>query len=117
LGNKVGNLRGHNSSDIAYCKICNKKVGLKAPFNIHGPLGLIFFPTDEANIIADCLENQFRAQDLCDCDHRRNVEAEVETLLATGYEDIPVNYRPCDVSKYMKSLKSEKACGFDGISN
>jgi hypothetical protein len=58
--------------------------GPKAPPAIHGPLGSIFYPIDKANIIADCLENQFRAHDLCDCDHRRHVEAQVETLLGTA---------------------------------
>jgi hypothetical protein len=54
---------------------------------------------DKANIITYCLENQFRAHDFCDCDHRRHVEAQVEALLATVDEDIPVNFRPCDFSK------------------
>jgi hypothetical protein len=35
---------------------------------IHGPFGPVFYPIDKANIIADCLENRFRVQDLCDCD-------------------------------------------------
>jgi hypothetical protein len=46
------------------------------------------------------------------------VEAEVEALLATvDDEDIPVNFRPCDVSKEVESLKLGKACGFDSIPN
>jgi hypothetical protein len=43
-----------------------KSGGPKTPSEIHGPLGPIFYPIDKANIIADCLENQFRARDLCD---------------------------------------------------
>jgi hypothetical protein len=43
-------------------------------------------------MITDCLENQFRAHDMFDCDHRRHVEAEVEALLATVDEDIPVHF-------------------------
>jgi hypothetical protein len=54
---------------------------------------------------------------LCDCDHRRHVEAQVENLLATVDEYIPVNFRPCDVSKEMQSLKLGKARGFYGIPN
>jgi hypothetical protein len=46
------------------------------------PLGPIFYPIDKANLIADCLEIQFRTHDLCNCDHRRCVEAKVEALLA-----------------------------------
>jgi hypothetical protein len=51
--------------------------GPRASSAIHGLLDFIFYPLDEVNIIADCLENQFRAHDLCDCDHRRHVEAQV----------------------------------------
>jgi hypothetical protein len=52
----------------------------------------IFYPIDKANIIADCLDDQFRAHDLHDCDNRRHVEADVEALLATVDEDTPVNF-------------------------
>jgi hypothetical protein len=60
-------------------------------------------PIDKANII----ENQFRAHDLCDCDPRRHVEALVEALLATVDEDIPLNFRLCDVSTETQSLKQQ----------
>jgi hypothetical protein len=33
----------------------------KAPSEIHGPLGPIFYPIDKDNIITHCLEDQFRA--------------------------------------------------------
>jgi hypothetical protein len=45
------------------------------------------------------------------------VEAQVEGLLATVDEDIPVKFRPCDVLKEMQSLIIGEACGFDGIQN
>jgi hypothetical protein len=45
------------------------------------------------------------------------VEAQVEALLATVDEDIPFNFRPCDVSKEIQSMKLGKVCGFDGIPN
>jgi hypothetical protein len=51
-------------------KPLTKMDGPKAPSAIHGSLGLIFYPIDKANIIADCLENQFRGHVLCNCDHR-----------------------------------------------
>jgi hypothetical protein len=47
----------------------SKRGGKKAPSANHGTLGPIFYLIDKANIIADCLENQFRAHDLCDGDH------------------------------------------------
>jgi hypothetical protein len=65
--------------------------GTKAPSAIHGPLGHMFCPISKTNIIADCLEKQFRVHVLCDCDHRRHVKAQVEALLAIVDEDIPVN--------------------------
>jgi hypothetical protein len=77
----------------------------------------MFHPIDKANIIANTLQNQFRAHGLCDCDHRRQVKAQVETLPATVGEDFPVNFRPCEVSKETQSLKLGKACSFDGIPN
>jgi hypothetical protein len=57
-------------------KSLTKRNGPKAPSAIYGPLGPILYPIDKANIIADCLETQFRAHDLCDCGHRRHVEAQ-----------------------------------------
>jgi hypothetical protein len=71
-------------------KALSKRGGPKAPSAIHGPLGPIFFLIGNANIIADCLENQFRSHELCDCGRRRHMEVEVEALLATVDEDIPV---------------------------
>jgi hypothetical protein len=47
-------------------KSLTRRGGPKTPSAIHGPLGLIFYPIDKANIVACCLENQFRAHDLCD---------------------------------------------------
>jgi hypothetical protein len=45
------------------------------------------------------------------------VETQVEALLATVDENVPVNFQPCDVSKEIKSLKSGKTCGFGGVPN
>jgi hypothetical protein len=61
-----------------FAKSLSKRGGPKAPSAIHGPLGSIFYPINKANIITDCLENQFRVPDLCDCGHRWHVEAQVE---------------------------------------
>lgn len=81
-------------------KSCTKaRDGAKASFAIYSPLDPIFYALNKANIIADCLENQFTGLDLGDCDHRRHGEAQVEDLLATVDEDIPVNFRLCDISK------------------
>jgi hypothetical protein len=98
-------------------KSLTKRGEVKVPSAFHGPLGPISYPIDKANVIADCLENQFKAHDFCDGDNRRHLEAQAEALLATFDEDDPVNFRPCDVSKEIQSLKLGKACGFDGIPN
>jgi hypothetical protein len=68
-GNNVSKVRSHISSNVAYCEFVRKRDGPKAPSGIHAPLGLIFYPIDKANLTADCLENQFRAHDMCNCDH------------------------------------------------
>jgi hypothetical protein len=75
-------------------KSLTKRGGPKAPSAIHGPLGLLFYPIDKANTTADCLENHFTAHNLCDCDHRQQVEAIVQALLATIDEGTPVKFRP-----------------------
>jgi hypothetical protein len=94
-----------------------KKDGPKAPSAVHGPLGPIFYPLHKVNIIADCLEIQFIAHDLCASDHGRQVEAKIKALLATYDEESPVTFRLCGFSKEIKSLKLGKDCGFDGIQN
>jgi hypothetical protein len=83
-------------------KSLTKRGGPKAPFALHGPSGSISYPIDKANIIADCLKKQFRAHGLCDCGHRRYVEAQVEALLATVDEDTPVNSDPVTSQKKYK---------------
>jgi hypothetical protein len=74
-----------------------KRGGLTAPFRIHDPLGPIFYPIDKANINSDYLENLFAPHDLCDYDHKRQVEARIHTLLATIDEVTPLKMWPCDV--------------------
>jgi hypothetical protein len=46
-----------------------KRDETKAPFAIHGPLGITYHLKKKANVIADCLENHFRYHDLCDKNH------------------------------------------------
>jgi hypothetical protein len=38
--------------------------GPKTPTAVHGPLEIIYNPDEEANLIADYLENQFTPHDL-----------------------------------------------------
>jgi hypothetical protein len=55
----------------------------RAPTVIRGASGLKFHPSDKANAIADTWEIQFTPHDLCDENHERRVEADVQTLLNT----------------------------------
>jgi hypothetical protein len=66
---------------------------------IHGLLGPIFHPNDKANMIANCLQNQFRSHELCDYDHRQYVEAKVEALLATVMETTKLSSDPATSQK------------------
>jgi hypothetical protein len=50
-----------------------KKDGPKAPTALHGPLGITYQTNEKANVIADCLENQFTSHDLCDENQERQV--------------------------------------------
>jgi hypothetical protein len=87
---------------------------------IHGPLGPVFYPNEKANVIANYLQNLFTPHKVCDTDHDRRVEARFQALLTTVEDPLPpapVKFRPCDVSKEIRSLKLGKACGIDGIPN
>jgi hypothetical protein len=77
----------------------------RAPTAIHGASGLKFLPSEKANAIADCLEIQFTPHELCDENHERQVEAEVEALLETVDKNSPQSIRPCDVQKKLNPLK------------
>jgi hypothetical protein len=98
-------------------KSLTKWGGPKTPTAIHGPLGPVFYPIEKASVIANYLENLFTPHELCDTDHERRVEARVQALLTTAGENSSVNFRLCDVSKEIRSLKLGKACGIDGIPN
>jgi hypothetical protein len=87
---------------MTYCKIPHKTGeggGPKAPTAIYGSSGPIFYQIDKANIIVDCLENQFRTHYLCDCDHKQYVEAKVEVLMAI------INETPLLISETVTSQK------------
>jgi hypothetical protein len=91
--------------------------GPEVPTAIHGPLGPAYYPSEKANTIANCLENQFTPHKLCNADHERKVEARVQAMLTTNEENPSVKFRPCDVSKEIRSLTVGKASGIDGIPN
>jgi hypothetical protein len=98
-------------------KSLTKRGGPKASTAIHSPLGPVFYPNEKANVIANYLEYLFTPHKVRDTEHKRRVEAQVQTLLTTVDENPPVKLRPCDVSKEIRSLKLGKACGIYGIPN
>jgi hypothetical protein len=50
-------------------------------------------------------------------DYKRQAVASVKDMLTTVDEDIPVKFRPCDVSKETESTKLGKASAFDSNPN
>jgi hypothetical protein len=68
---KIGNTEVIPQVIWPIAKSLLKRDGPRAPTAIHGPSGLIFHPSDKANAIADCLENQFIHQDLCNENYKR----------------------------------------------
>jgi hypothetical protein len=75
---------------------------------IHGLLGIKFYPLEEANAIADCLENQFTPHDLCDVNHEGKVEARVRALLEAVDKNPPVRIRPCNLQELINYLKLKR---------
>jgi hypothetical protein len=86
---KIGNYEVIPQSIWPIAKTLLKRDGPRAPTAIHGPLGLIFLSLDQANAIADCLENQFTPHDLCDENHERRVKARVQALLEAVHNPPP----------------------------
>jgi hypothetical protein len=114
---RIGNCEVTPHAIWPVAKSLMKRDGPKATTAIHGLLGLKYHPLEKAKAIADCLENQFTPNDLGDENHERRVEARVQALLESVDNSPPERIRPCDVLKFMKTLKLRKACGIDGIPN
>jgi hypothetical protein len=91
--------------------------GPKAPTAIHGPLGISYQPHEKANVIADCLENQFTSHDMCDENRERQVETTVQALPSSVGGTPLGKVRSCDIQNLANLLKMRKSCGLDGIPN
>jgi hypothetical protein len=72
-----------NAEVTPIAKSLLERDGQRASTTIHGASGHKLHMSDKANAIADCLEIQFTPHDLCDENHERRVEADVQTLLDT----------------------------------
>jgi hypothetical protein len=115
VGNKIANTDFTLHAIWPIAKSLMKRGEAKEPTAIHGPFGLTFHPLEKANATADCLENQFTPHDLCDENHKREVEARAHTLLEAVDNNSPERIRPFDLQKLLNSLKLKKVCGIDGI--
>jgi hypothetical protein len=68
---KIGNTEVTSQAIWLIAKSLLKRDGTRAPTAIHGPSGLNFHPSEKANEMVDCLENQFTHHDPCDENHER----------------------------------------------
>jgi hypothetical protein len=87
----------------------------RPPTAIHGLLGLNYHPVDKTNEIADFLENQYAPHKQWEENLERQVEARVQALLEAVDSDPPERTRPCDLQKWLNSLKLKMACEIDDI--
>jgi hypothetical protein len=72
---------------------------MNAPTAVHGFLGNEDSPPETSNTIADRLGNQFTPIDLCEENHVRRVEAEVQALLESVENSPHDGMRSYDVQK------------------
>jgi hypothetical protein len=114
---KIGNSEVSPQAIWPIAKSLLKRDEPRAPTAIHGPSCLKFHPSEKANAISDCLENQLTHHDLCDENYERLVETRVEALLEAVGNKPPARIWPCDLQKLINSSKSRKASGIDGIPN
>jgi hypothetical protein len=69
-------------------KYLMKRDRLKAATTIHGPCSLKFLPLGKSNVTANCLENKFTPHNLCEENHKQQVEAQVQAL-SEAVDDSP----------------------------
>jgi hypothetical protein len=102
---KAGNCEVTPQALQPIAKLLMKRNGPRAPTADDGSLGITYHLDENANVIMDCLENNFTFHDLCDKNHERQVETTVQALL-TSVEGTPLGkVRPCDIHKIANSLK------------
>jgi hypothetical protein len=97
LETKVGNYEVSPQALLVIAKSLMNRDGPKAPATVYGPLGIIYHPNEKADVIADCLENQFTSHDLCG----KNNEQRMETLLASVGDTPLEKVIPCDMHKLL----------------
>jgi hypothetical protein len=78
---RIGNCEVTPQGIWPIAKSLMKRDGPKAPTAVHGLLGLKYHPLENANAITDCLENQFRPNNLCDQNHEGGWKLEFKLCL------------------------------------
>jgi hypothetical protein len=86
---KVGNCEVTSQALWPIAKSLMIGDGPKAPIAVHGSLGITYQTNEKANVIADCLENQFTSHDLRDNNLEQQVESTNQALLAS-VDDTPL---------------------------
>jgi hypothetical protein len=94
---KVGNCKVTSPALWLIKKSLTNRDGPKTPTAIHDLLGITYQANEKANVIADCLENQFTSHDLCDENHERQVKTTVQLLLKSVGGTTLSKVRPCDI--------------------
>ena len=86
---------------------------------IHGRDGLHYQPEGKTTAIAECLEDQFQANDTEDGfrDHYKLVRREVHRFRNTEFEASVPLVTSNEVRKIIKNLRPKKAPGHDGVTN
>ena len=86
---------------------------------IHGRDGLHYQPEGKTTAIAECLEDQFQANDTEDDfrDHYKLVRREVHRFRNTEFEASVPLVTSNEVRKIIKNLRPKKAPGHDGVTN
>jgi hypothetical protein len=84
---------------------------------MHSPLGLTNHLLEKANVISDCLEEQFTPHDLGNKDHKQWVMATFQAMLKVVDNSSSKRISPWDIKKLINLLKLGKACGTDSIPN
>ena len=109
------------SGDGSFWKLANRVKGSRNNDNtpIQGRDGVIFDARGKATVVAECLEDQFRANEIevSFRSHynmvRRGVQQFRNTSFNTSIQPVSGN----EVRKVIKSLKHNKAPGHDGVTN
>ena len=106
---------------VHFLKLANRVKGSRNTDNtpIQGRDGVIFDARGKATAVAECLEDQFRANeiDVSFRSHYNKVRRGVQQFRNTSFNTSNQPVSGNEVRKVIKSLKHNKAPGNDGVTN